>query len=61
MVDWASQEFFRFVESEGPPQNKSLLQNQNKIPNRLNPWEVRVLTASSGMWRRVIWYRSSNA
>jgi len=49
----ASQEFLRFVESEGPPQCKSLLlnQNQNKSPNQLNPWEFRILMTSSGMWR----------
>jgi len=60
MVDWARQEFLRFVESEGPPQYKSLFpnQNQNKCPTQLNLWEVCILMASSGMWRRVIWYRS---
>ena len=51
MVDWASQEFLRFVESEGTPQYKSLLpnQNQNKGPNQLNHREVHILMASSGM------------
>jgi len=59
MVDLASQEFLRFVNSEGPPQYKSLSsnQNQNKITNQLNPWKVRIPMASFGMWRRVIWYR----
>jgi len=63
VVDWASQEFLRFVETEGSMQYKSLLpnQNQNKSKNQLNPWEVRILKAASGMWRRVIWYRRSNA
>jgi hypothetical protein len=29
-VDWASQESLRFVDSEGSPQYKSLLQDQNE-------------------------------
>ena len=50
MVDWASQEFLRFVESEGPQQYKSLSnQIQNKSPKQLNPSEVLILIACAGM------------
>jgi hypothetical protein len=63
MVYLASQEFLRFVASEGPPQVQEAVtepeSEQEYEP--ANYWEDLILMVSSGLWRRVMWYRSSKA